>query len=316
MRALTISLLLIVTLSLAACDRKAAAIKSDFPVTKLTEKVYVIHGPNEVPNQANQGFMNNPGFVLTKKGVVVIDPGSSVQVGDLLLKKIATVTSDPVIAIFNTHIHGDHWLGNGAIRRAYPKAVIYAHPKMIEKSVAEGANWVSLLGRLTNDATRGTKPIAPDLGIDNEETLTLGGVHFRIHHNGIAHTDGDIMIEVLEEKVMFLGDNIMAERAGRLDDGDFLGNIAACDVALKSTANHFVPGHGKSGGREVVTTYRDFLKSLYATVKKYYGQGLTDFAMKDKVVQELKAYRHWAQFDNEIGKLVSLAFLQIERASF
>lgn len=316
MRTLTISTLLLVTLSLAACDRKAAAIKADFPLTKLTERVYVMHGPNEIPNKTNQGFMNNPGFVLTKKGVVVIDPGSSVQVGDLLLKKIATVTSDPVIAIFNTHIHGDHWLGNDAIRRAYPKAVIYAHPKMIEKSVAEGANWVSLLGRLTDGATRGTKPIAPDLGIDNEETLALGGVRFRIHHTGVAHTDGDLMIEVLEEKVMFLGDNIMAERAGRLDDGDFLGNIAACDLALKSTATQFVPGHGKSGGHEVVTAYRDFLKSLYATVKKYYGQGLTDFAMKDKVVQELKDYRDWAQFDNEIGKLVSLAFLQIERASF
>lgn len=316
MRTLTISTLLLVTLSLAACDRKAAAIKADFPLTKLTDRVYVMHGPNEIPNKTNQGFMNNPGFVLTKKGVVVIDPGSSVQVGDLLLKKIATVTSDPVIAIFNTHIHGDHWLANDAIRRAYPKAVIYAHPKMIEKSVAEGANWVKLLARLTDGSTRGTKPIAPDLGIDNEETLALGGVHFRIHHNGIAHTDGDIMIEVLEEKVMFLGDNIMAERAGRLDDGDFVGNLAACDLALKSAATQFVPGHGKSGGRELVIAYRDFLKLLYATVKKYYGQGLTDFAMKDKVVQELKDYRQWAQFDNEIGKLVSLAFLQIERASF
>lgn len=316
MRTLTISTLLLVTLSLAACDRKAAAIKADFPLTKLTERVYVMHGPNEIPNKTNQGFMNNPGFVLTKKGVVVIDPGSSVQVGDLLLKKIATVTSDPVIAIFNTHIHGDHWLANDAIRRAYPKAVIYAHPKMIEKSVAEGANWVKLLARLTDGATRGTKPIAPDLGIDHEETLSLGGVRFRIHHNEIAHTDGDIMIEVLEEKVMFLGDNIMAERAGRLDDGDFLGNLAACDLALKSAATQFVPGHGKSGGRELVIAYRDFLKLLYATVKKYYGQGLTDFAMKDKVVQDLKDYRQWAQFDNEIGKLVSLAFLQIERASF
>ena len=316
MRSFAITALLISVMLLGACDRKAAAIKSDFPLTKLTERVYVIHGPNETPNKINQGFMNNPGFVLTKKGVVVIDPGASVQVGDLLLKKIATITSEPVIAVFNTHIHGDHWLGNDAVRRAYPKAVIYAHPKMIEKSVGEGANWVKLMGTLTDGATKGTKAIVPDLGIDNEETLTLGSVHFRIHHNGPAHTDSDIMIEVLEEKVLFLGDNIVAERAARLDDGDFLGNIAACELALKTSATLFVPGHGKSGGRDVVTAYRDFLKTLYATVKKYYGQGLTDFAMKDKVVAELKAYQNWSLFDTEIGKLVSLAFLQIEQASF
>lgn len=316
MRPLTITVLFTVVMLLGACDRKAAPIKADFPLTKLTERVYVMHGPNETPNKANQGFMNNPGFVLTKKGVVVIDPGGSVQAGDLLLKKIATVTSEPVIAVFNTHIHGDHWLGNDAVHRAYPKAVIYAHPKMIEKSAAEGANWVKLMSTLTEGGTKGTKAIVPDLGIDNEETLRLGSVHFRVHHNGLAHTDGDIMIEVLEEKVLFLGDNIVAERAARLDDGSFLGNIAAGDMALKTSAKVFVPGHGKSGGREVVIAYRDFLKTLYAAVKKYYGQGLTDFAMKDKVVSELKAYRNWAQFDSEIGKLVSLAFLQIEQASF
>ncbi|MEK7304327.1 MAG: MBL fold metallo-hydrolase, partial [Pseudomonadota bacterium] len=134
MRLIVSASLLALTVMLSACDRKAPAIQADFPLTKLTERVYVIHGPNEIPNKANQGFMNNPGFVLTRKGVVVIDPGSSVQVGDMLLKKIASVTKDPIIAVFNTHIHGDHWLGNDAIHRAYPKAVIYAHPKMMEKT--------------------------------------------------------------------------------------------------------------------------------------------------------------------------------------
>ena len=316
MRVFFLPSLLCLTVLLGACDRKAPAIKADFPLTKLTERVYVIYGPNEIPNKANQGFINNPGFVLTKKGVVVIDPGSSVQVGDMLLAKIASVTGQPVIAVFNTHIHADHWLGNDALRRAYPKAVIYAHPKMIEKSVVEGSDAVKLMKRLTDGGTNGTEAVAPDLAIDNEETLTLGSVHFRIHHNGPAHTDGDIMIEVLEEKVLFLGDNVVVERTARMDDGNFLGNIAACELALKTTATIFVPGHGISAGREVVTAYRDYLNTLYGSVKKYYAQGLSDFAMKDKVVADLRPYQKWSMFDSEIGKLVSLAWLQIEQASF
>ena len=316
MRVFSIPTLLFLTIFLGACDRKAPAIKTDFPVTKLTERVYVIHGPNEIPNKANQGFMNNPGFVLTKTGVVVIDPGTSVQVGDMLLKKIAAITEQPVIAVFNTHIHGDHWLGNDALRRAYPKAVIYAHPKMIEKSVVEGSNAVKVMKGLTDGGTNGTEVVAPDLAIDNEETLTLGSVHFRVHHNGLAHTDGDIMIEVVEEKVLFLGDNVVVERTARMDDGNFLGNIDACELALKTAATIFVPGHGKSAGREVVTAYRDYLKALYGSVKKYYAQGLSDFAMKDKVVADLRPYQKWTMFDSEIGKLVSLAWLQVEQASF
>ena len=316
MRLVPLYALLLLSLVLGACNRKAPAIEADFPVTKLTERVYVIHGPNELPTKANQGFMNNPGFVLTKKGVAVIDPGSSVQVGEMLLKKISTVTKDPVIAVFNTHIHGDHWLGNDAVRRAYPKAVIYAHPKMMEKSASSGEEWLKLMLQLTEGGTKGTKAVTPNLGIENEEILTLGGTHFRIHHNGQAHTDGDIMIEVVEEKVLFMGDNVVVERAARMDDGNFLGNIAACEAALKTGAKHFVPGHGKSNGREVVTAYRDWLTTLHASVKKYYAKGLSDFEMKDKVVADLKAYQKWVMFDQEIGKLVGLAWLQIEQTSF
>ena len=316
MRLAVLCTLLSLTAFLGACDRKAPAIQTDFPLTKLTERVYVIHGPNEIPNKANQGFMNNPGFVLTRKGVVVIDPGSSVQVGDMLLKQIASVTNDPVIAVFNTHIHGDHWLGNDAIHRAYPKAVINAHPKMMEKTKGEGANWIRLMNQLTDDGIKGTKAVAPGFGIDNDETLALGGLHFRIVHTGIAHTDGDIMIEVVEDKVMFMGDNAVVERTARLDDGHFLGSIEACEVALRTGAQHFVPGHGKSNGRAVVTAYRDWLRALYGSVKKYYAKGMSDFDMKDKVVADLKPYRKWATFDSEIGKLISLAWLQVEQASF
>lgn len=316
MRVFSIPTLLVLAIFLGACDRKAPAIKTDFPVTKLTERVYVVHGPNEIPNKANQGFMSNPGFVLTKTGVVVIDPGASVQVGDMLLKKIAAITEQPVIAVFNTHIHADHWLGNDALRRAYPKVVIYAHPKMIERSVSEGSGAVQQMNELTDGGAKGTKAVPPDLGVDNEETLTLGSVHFRIHHTGPAHTEGDLMIEVVEEKVLFLGDNVVGERTARMSDGDFLGNIAACEAALKTGATVFVPGHGKSAGRELVTAYRDYLKALYASVKKYYDQGLSDFAMKDKVVADLRPYQKWTMFDGEIGRLVSLAWLQIEQASF
>lgn len=313
----TFCLLLLPMLVTGGCSQsEAPPIVTDYALTALTPRVYILHGPNELPSKSNQGFMNNPGFVLTKAGVVVVDPGSSLQVGNLVLKKIATVTTEPVIAVFNTHLHGDHWLGNDAIRRVYPKAVIYAHPKMLQKAEAAGPEWIALMNRLTEGGAKGTRPTIPNLGIENDETLALGGMHFRVYHNGVAHTDGDLMIEVVEEKVLFLGDNVFAGRAGRLDDGNFLGNIAACELALKSTALHFVPGHGRSSGREVVSKYRDFLKALYVSVKKYYDQGIAAYEMKDKVVAELKPYQHWVGFDREIGKLISLAYLQVEQQAF
>ncbi|MBI3575750.1 MAG: MBL fold metallo-hydrolase [Gammaproteobacteria bacterium] len=305
------------SLTLFACGpAKAPPIAGDPKLTKLSTRVYVLHGPNELPNKQNQGFMNNPGFVLTKKGVMVIDPGSSVQVGELVLKKIAEVTKDPVIAVFNTHIHGDHWLGNQAIKAAYPKAVIYAHPKMKTKTATDGAGWVTLLNTMTDGAVRGTRPVMPDVHIEHGETLVLNGTHFRVYHNGKAHTDGDLMIEVVEEKVMFLGDNALVDRIGRMDDGDFKGNVAALDMALQTGALHFVPGHGPSNGRVVAEGYRDYLKALHTEVKKYYDQGVSDFEMKPKVAAALARFRAWKDFEDQLGRHVSLAYLQVEADAF
>lgn len=309
--------LIVTSVALVSCSNsEGPPIKGDYPLKQLTDRVYIINGPNEEPNKQNRGFMNNPAFVLTSKGVVVIDPGSSLQVGRLLLAKIAKTTPSPVIAVFNTHIHGDHWLGNQAIHEAYPNAVIYAHPNMIAKAEVAGEGWLKTMLTLTAGATMGTRIVPPTSALENNDMLRLGDRHFRIYHNGKAHTDGDLMVEVVEEKLMFMGDIVVAHRAARLDDGDLKGNIAAIDIALKTKSVLFVPGHGQSGGREVPLAYRTFLSSLYGSVKKYYTQGLSDYAMKDKVSHDLAAYHQWAMFDAGLGRLISLAYLQVEADSF
>lgn len=55
------------------------------------------------PNSLNQGFMNNPVIVVTDDGVVLIDPGSNVQLGRMVLGEIKKVTNKPVVAVYATH---------------------------------------------------------------------------------------------------------------------------------------------------------------------------------------------------------------------
>jgi glyoxylase-like metal-dependent hydrolase (beta-lactamase superfamily II) len=315
----TMFLYFLLTLSLVSCSgSKAPPIARDYPLTRITEHVYVIHGPNEFPGKDNQGFYNNPGFVLTRGGVVVVDPGASVQVGELVLRKIATVTRNPVVAVFNTHVHGDHWLGNQAIRAAYPKAVIYAHLKTIDEiKTGAGDTWIKMLDKATQGATRGTTVVAPDIGLENGDVLRLHGMHFHIYHNARAHTDTDIMIEVPEEGVIFLGDNVLNQRIAAYfpEQSDVEGQIAAIDMALETRATHFIPGHGLSGGREIAKTERAFLMALHGSVKKYFDQGLTDLEMKKKVMDDLSAYGKWVGF-NGMGQVISAAYRQIEIESF
>lgn len=304
------------SLCLLACEGKGPVLKGDYPTVRLTDRTYVIHGRNEPPSVENQGFTNNPGFVLTGKGVVVIDPGPSRQVGEMLLARIAALTADPVIAVFNTHVHGDHWLGNQAIKAAYPRAVIYAHPNMKAKAAAAGPRWVERLNRLTGGAITGTKPVVPDTYLEHDEVLKLGDRHFRSYHHDPAHTDGDLMIEVVEERVLFLGDVLVSGRLACMDDGDFPGNAEAIDLALAGGARLFVPGHGPAGGREQLLAYQHYLRTVQATVQRYYEQGLADFEMVPMVARALPAFQGWKDFSTGLGRHVSRAYRRIEAASF
>lgn len=285
---------------------------------QITEKVYVAHGPQAFPNPQTAGFMNNPAFIVTSAGVVVIDPGSSVQIGRKLLRVIARVTDQPIVAVFNTHVHGDHWLGNQAIQEAYPQVTIYAHQRMREHIAAgAGETWVALFKQLTEGATDGTQIVAPNTGLQGGEHIQIGATKLVIHHTGKAHSDNDIMIEVPDQSVLFTGDILANQRiqSARPQDSNIYGQIRAVEHALGTPSQWFVPGHGHTGQRRIAEQQRVFLNSLLAAVERYYEQGLSDFEMVDAVKQQLSEYQHWHNF-NELGRVISYVYLNVEENAF
>ena len=290
------------------------------PLVNVTPSVYVIHGMVALANDDNNAFINNPGFVVTPKGVVVIDPGASTGVGKILLEHIASVTDKPVVAVLNTHVHGDHWFGNHAIRKAYPDVPIYAHRKAIAR-IRAGADkeWMSLFQRMAPQAMRGTQIVRPDQKLDGGEELVLGGEAFNILYPvEHAHTDSDIMIEIPGEQTMFLGDVVMNKRAfgNRPQESSFAGIEEAIRIVLdRPNIKHYIPGHGPTGGREVVENFLNLVSTLRASVTKYYNAGLADFEMRDKVLTDLEAYSAWYGFD-QMGRNVSFVFLEVEDENF
>jgi len=311
---------LIVSLVMLMADAwadKAPPLRANYSPEEIATGIYVIHGPEGKPNPENQGFMNNPGFVLTDAGVVVIDPGSSVQVGEMVLEKIKGITDKPVVAVFDTHVHGDHWLGNQAIHQAYPDAAIYGHPLMIEKvKQGTGDSWIDLMMNRTDGATAGTVVVNATQPVDQGDTMTIGGTSFAVLHNGKAHTQTDIMIHVVERGVIFLGDNSAYGVFIRMSDGNFAGNIAALNIALESGATVFVPGHGKTGGLRVASEFRDYLQTVLDGVQQYYAEDLSDFEIKPKLLPRLSAWKGWKGFDDEVGKHIGIAYLEVESADF
>ena len=70
----------------------------EFRFEQVAPGVYVMHGPLEEPNPENMGFMNNPGLIVTENGLVLVDPGSTLQVGEKILEEVAKISPKPVLA--------------------------------------------------------------------------------------------------------------------------------------------------------------------------------------------------------------------------
>jgi len=307
------------SLYLSISSASIAASTIDCSFEQLTKRIHVIVGSNHetCPKKDVKHPLTNPSVIIGETGVIVIDPGSSLQAGRLVLERIKAITDKPVVAVFNTHIHGLYWLGNQAMKERFPDARIYAHKRMIERiESGEGAFWVNAItGKFPGEKTR---YVIPDVPLSGGEVRVISGVTFKIHHPVHAHTDHDIMIEIPEERTLFLGGIVVEPEVpsqGVPQDADFKGQIAATQYAMGLASDKYVPGRGKPGGIELPMRGLRFLETLYGGVARYYKDGLSDYEMADRLKTDLSEFKQWYDF-TELGGVISQMYLQIERERF
>ncbi len=288
----------------------------DYPVDKIAANVYIIHGPLSVPNASNKGFMNNPGIVLTTKGVVVIDPGATIETGEMVLRAIKKLTNKPVIAVFNTHQHADHWFGNAAINKAYPNAIIYAHEITVNDAPDIGKDWVVTLKDLTKLNHLQTKVVGAHKTVKHGDVISIGDTQFSIFHYGVTHTHSDIMVAV-DNKAVFMGDNLFNGRLNAHSAGHIKKTWQAVEkVVADVQPKMIVPGHGQSGDLTMLKYALDVHKLLYQSVREQYENDIEDFEMRAEVEKKIADYKSWEGFDQQLGRVINKAYLEIEEADF
>lgn len=293
----------------------------DVKPERLTAHVWQIYAQDGFPTPENRGVMANVVFVVTSAGVVVLDSGCSLQHGEMAIRMIHTVTDKPVVAIFNSHYHGDHWLGNHAFVKTFGKALpIYALPHTIEQiKGAEGNLWRSLMERWTNQATMGTQVVAPNRAVQHGQTFTFGDVTLRMHHYGKAHTPSDLCVEVVQDRFTHVGDIAMENRIANIDDGSYPGTFQYYD-ALQQAAGEQIwwPGHGR-GSKTLLKDYGTFLRGIWEPCVQAVKDGVPLERAKELVLKDPRVAARangMAGFDSNIGKYTSLAYLEAERELF
>lgn len=292
----------------------------DIPVTKVNDRCYYFMATDGEPSPENQGFFSNPGFVITSKGVVVMDTGGTVQIGEMMIRQIKKITDKPVVAIFNSHIHGDHWFGNQAFVAEYPEVKIYGHPNIM-RDIKDGVGqfWLDFMHRYTANASAGTSITPPNLEVNGGDVIKVGDRSFKVHYFGKVHSDSDIAIEVVEDNVMYAGDMAM-RRVANMADGSFVGSIKAMEEFEKMThIKTYIPGHGHHDDISLMTDQKTFYEIIYNTVEEYYDDGLTDFEIKPKIEEHpfmKDVASKWPSYNSTLGRFVSTAYQEFEANLF
>ena len=293
----------------------------DIAPQQISKHVWIIFAPDGFPTPENRGMMSNVTFVVTSAGVVILDSGSSLQIGEMAIRMIRKVTDKPVIAVFNSHFHGDHWLGNHAFVKTFGKSLpihaLAATRKTIEGH--EGNLWRTLMEKWTNQSTSGTEVVPPNRTVESGQVLRFGDVSFKMHYYGRAHTDADLCVEVVEDKVTHIGDIAMANRIANIDDGSYPGTFKYYDALKKAAGDQlWVPGHGR-GSRDLLDTYGSFMKGIWEPCVQAVKDGIPLDGAKALVLKDPRVAsraRTMDGFDSNIGKYTSLAYLEAEKEAF
>ncbi|MDX1795084.1 MAG: MBL fold metallo-hydrolase [Hydrogenovibrio sp.] len=291
----------------------------DIDAVKVSSRCYYVPALGSSPSPENFGMFSNPGFIVTSEGVVVIDTGSSVQIGEMVLRQIKKVTDKPVVMVINTHYHGDHWLGNHAFVAANPNVKLYSH-QATQTVLKNGADkfWFDFMQTNTNNKITGTVITIPDQTLKGDEVFKLGDTTLKIHHYGKMHTESDVAVEVVEDKTMYMGDMVM-RRVANMEDGSYQGTINGLAEVEKLPVENFIPMHGRHEGVQLIKDGKQFMETIYHTSSKYYEEGLSDFEIKPKIMADpfmKKVASQWPGYDGALGKFVVVAIKEYEQSMF
>jgi cyclase len=181
------------------------------------------------------GVGSNAGVVVGTSGVVVIDAKQTPESGKAVMAEIAKITPKPVTHVIITHSNLDHVDG----LPGFPKGLTIIAQENCKQQMEHPRN---------NPQNIDLTGYIPTKTVAKKESLTLDGVRFELFHWAPAHTSGDLIIYLPEQKIAFTGDITVMRLPYPLihleDQGSSAGWIESMKGIVALNAETYIPGHG------------------------------------------------------------------------
>lgn len=215
------------------------------------------------------GAVNNF-WVETRSGIVVIDGQRVISEG---AKSFAALSAlgKPILGIFLTHAHPDHYGGLGALAEKAPGAPIYASQSTHDIIAADLLGYSKATAAGSGPDFPST-PVVPTTIVHDGERIEIDGVTFETQELGAGEANGMTAIVLPVHKVAFVGDAISDRVTPALIQGmslSWLGQLDVVESRLGALTVLYL-GHGAPGApRELVAREREYLQTFRRTVAEH-----------------------------------------------
>jgi cyclase len=225
-------------------------------------------GPGVYALLSNRPPVDNSGFVVGERGVLVIDSHLTADMAGAIQAAVRAVTGKPILYLVNTNSHGDHTFGN----HAFPADTrVIAHvetARAMQRFEDERSLMRLALGErahLVDDA----ELRLPDVTYEDSLRLDLGGRVVELHHFGSGSSPGDTVVYEPESRVAWTGNLILGEGAipWAIEGGvqAYLETLARFAAALD--VETIVPGHVLTTDGEALARSLSYLTRLLDDVR-------------------------------------------------
>jgi cyclase len=214
---------------------------TELDVAEVTDDVHVIYG-----------LGGNVGVLTTDRGAVVVDTMTFRSQGAGILEAAQRLAGGPIQAIVNTHYHFDHTHGNPA----FPSGT----------TVVSTEKTLAYLKQLDADYWEGDAAgTLPNQTFLNEREIKVADKTVRLIHPGRGHTDGDLVVLFVEDRVLHTGDLFFNGRYPNIDleaGGSVQAWAATIDRVLELDFDRVIPGHGPVTDRDGLRQFQTFMRQL------------------------------------------------------
>jgi cyclase len=258
---LGIGLAVMTALSTLAPSVRAQAQFAPIQTHALSGGVYWIEG----------GVGSNSGVVIGKDGVIVIDAKQTPESGKAVMAEVARLTPKPMTHVIITHSNLDHVDG----LPGFPKGLTIIAQENCRQQMEHPRN---------NPQNIDLHDYIPTKTVAKKESMTIDGVRFVLLHFAPAHTSGDLIIYLPDQKIAFTGDITVTRLPYPLihleDEGSSAGWIESMKGIVALKADTFVPGHG---GTQTKAELQERVMNTAARREK-----IKELVAQGKSLQEIK----------------------------